>query len=215
LQDRYALDRHLHAQVAARHHQPVGLSDDGIEVGYGCRLLDLGHDGGGLPDKLAGELDVLAALHERQGHPIDAEAQCVVEIGLVLVGERADRQHGVGQADALAAGQRAADLDGCLDRRCGLVRDGHANLAVVEQQGVARRDGRENLRVRQEHALGVAVLVGGVEAKRAPLRQCDTLAADATDAEFRTLQVSQDADRPLELGFGRADSGMQLPGHVE
>jgi hypothetical protein len=46
LQRRHRLGRHLHAEVAARHHDAVALLDDLVEVIDGLRLLQLGHDGG-------------------------------------------------------------------------------------------------------------------------------------------------------------------------
>ena len=42
-----------------------------------------------LADQLARQLHVLAALHERQRHPVDAQAQREIEVLLVLLGERA------------------------------------------------------------------------------------------------------------------------------
>ena len=124
-------------------------------IAAGFSILDI--SAGGLADELARELHVLAALHERQRHPVDAEAQREIEVLLVLVGERPDRQHGVGQADALAARQRAADQHGGIDARGALLGHAHADLAVVEQQRVPGLDRLEDLRMRQEHALGPAV----------------------------------------------------------
>ena len=46
LQRRHRLGRHLHAEIAARHHDAVALLDDLVEMLDGLRLLELGHDGG-------------------------------------------------------------------------------------------------------------------------------------------------------------------------
>jgi len=147
LQAGNALHRHFHTQVAARHHQPVGVRDDAVEIVDSGRLFDFGHQRSGLTHELTRQLDVLAPLHEGQRDPIDPQAQGVIEIGLVLLGKRPDRQHGIGQTDALAAGKNAADDDGGRDRRGAFVDHAHADLAIIEQQRVTRLDRLEDLRM--------------------------------------------------------------------
>ena len=59
---------------------------------------------------------ILRPLDERQRHPVDAGGQHGVEVLAVLLGQRADRQVGVGQADALLVGNLGAGDDGADDR---------------------------------------------------------------------------------------------------
>ena len=50
--------------------------------------------------------EIVGTLDEGQRHPVDAGLEHRVEVGAVLLGQRADRQLGVGQADALLVGDR-------------------------------------------------------------------------------------------------------------
>ena len=76
-------------------------------------------------------------------------------------------------------------------------------------------DALEDLRVRQEHALVVAVLLLGVENVGLAGRQLDPVAAKLADAEFRALEVGEDADRATVLGFRAPDRRVQAAHHVE
>ena len=104
------------------------------------RLLDLGHDRGAAARDLLGFGDVLRPLDEGQRHPVDAGIERGFEIGAVLSSSAENGMVGVGQADALAVGQFAADLD-ARHHALGLgLGDGEPHLAVVDQQRVARLD---------------------------------------------------------------------------
>ena len=108
------------------------------------RLLDLGHHGGAAARDLLGLGDVLRPLDERQRRPSrcrrrarrrdrSGPSSVSAENGMI----------GVGQADALAVGELAADLDARDDASAGsasVARQPH--LAVVEQQRVAGLDAR-------------------------------------------------------------------------
>ena len=73
------------------------------------------------------------------------------EIGMVLAGQRGKSEHGIGQADALARRQLAADLDaGERPLRRHLDRD-QPDLAVIEQQRMAGLERGEDFRMRQVH----------------------------------------------------------------
>src|SRR5690606_13726482 len=86
----------------------------------------------------------------------------------------------------------------------------HAQLAVVEQQGVSRLDRLEDLRMGQEHALGRADVLVRVEAEQAAFAEKDAAAFDLADAELRPLQVAQDADGALELHLSISHGRVQL-----
>ena len=91
----------------------------------------------------------------------------------------------------------------------------HADLAVVEQQRVTRLDSLEDLRMRQEHAIGRASALGGVEAERGAFAQGSAAAADLAEAKLRPLQVGEDADGAAEGRLAVAHGGVQLLHHVE
>ncbi len=156
LHGRHLLGRHLHAEVAARHHHRVGRGDDGIERDDRRRLLHLGDDARTITDQRAHLDDVLGPLHERQRNPVDAELQAELEIRAVLVGQRRQRQHEVRHVDALAIRQCAA-VDHHRVRELRAARlDAQPHAAVVQQQFRARDQRGEDFRVRQCDARGVA-----------------------------------------------------------
>ena len=189
LDARHLFQRHFHAEVAARHHQRVGDVDDLVEPVHRLRLLDLGHHGGAAARDLLGLGDVLGPLDERQRDPVDAGVERGFEIGAVLGRQRRERDHGVGQAHALAVGQLAADLDAGDDLLPARFGRDQADLAVVEQQRVAGLHAREDLRMRQVHARRVAGRGIGVEREgravvehgRARRRRCRRAASVPAD----------------------------------
>ena len=71
----------------------------------------------------------------------------------------------------------------------------------VEQERVAWLDAGENLGMRQVNARGVAWSGVGVEREDRIVVEHDGAAGEAADAQFRTLQVDQDADRPAALAL--------------
>jgi hypothetical protein len=107
----HPLQRQLDAEIAARHHQRVGLLQDFGEPVDRLRLFDLGHHGGAAADQFLGLQDILGALHERERDPVDTGHQGGLKVGAVLRRHRRYRQIGVGQADALAVRHSAADHD--------------------------------------------------------------------------------------------------------
>ena len=109
LDDRHELDRQLDAEVAARDHDAVGGADDLLHAVDGLRLLDLRDER--QARVLAHELDVLRAAHERQRDEVDADLLAGREVREVLLGDRRDLLERAGDVEALARGDRAADLD--------------------------------------------------------------------------------------------------------
>ena len=129
-------------------------------------------------------------------------------------GQRAEADHGVGDADALAVGETGADLDRGHGARRRALDDAQAHLAVVEEQAVAGLERREDLRVGQLDALGVARRRVGIEDEGLAGRQRDRAVGEGADAELRALQVDEDADRPLGIGLDLADCRHQAAEHV-
>ncbi len=118
LQDGHFLDRHFHAEVAARHHDAVRRLQDFVKVLEGVRALDLGDDEGLFADGLGGGahgFDVRRRLHERLAHRVHAVLERKFQAGAVVVGERADAEINARQVEALPGTQLAADRDFAVD----------------------------------------------------------------------------------------------------
>ena len=64
LHARHLLERHFHAEVAARHHDGVGEVENVADPADRLRLFDLRHDGGAAAGDLLRVGDVLGALDE-------------------------------------------------------------------------------------------------------------------------------------------------------
>src|SRR5262249_6493421 len=110
LQPGYLLDRHLDAEIAARHHQCIGLVQDLAEPVDRLRLLDLGHNGSPSARDLLRLGDIFGPLDEGERHPIDTGVEPRFEIGTILWRQRREWDRRVGQAYALAVAELAADL---------------------------------------------------------------------------------------------------------
>ena len=210
LDARHLLQRHLHAEVAARHHDRVGDVHDVVEPVHRRGLLDLGHHRGAAAADLLRLGDVLRSLDERQPDPVDAGVERGVEIGAVLRGQRGERDQGVGQADALAVGELAADLDFGDDLFAACLRHHQADLAVVEQQAMTGLDAGEDFGMRQLYAIEVARLGVLVEREGCAVVEHRRTVGERADAQLRSLQVAQDADRPGVFRLHRADRGDEL-----
>src|SRR5208282_978076 len=103
--------------------------------------LDLGHQQrmpAGLPEQRAGLVDVLAVAGEGDGEVVDLERRRRANVLPVLVGEGAGGQSAALAVDALVVAELAADQHPGLDARAVDPGDLQADLAVVEQQYVAR-----------------------------------------------------------------------------
>ncbi|MDT4851699.1 hypothetical protein FQZ97_858900 [compost metagenome] len=173
-------------------------------------LLDLGHEEGLALDQLTGLEDVLGALDERQGDPVDPQVQAEVQVAAILLGQWAELQHRFGHVDALAIRQFAAG-DYFGKHRVGLFA-GHlqAQATVVEQQAHARLQRLDDFRVRQVDPAGVARGAVQVQAKGLAALQIDLAGGKAADPQFRPLQVHEDADRHVQLLLHFAHPGVAL-----
>ena len=104
--------RHLHAEVAAGHHEAVERRDHLVEVLDRLGLLDLGDDG--QDDVLLAHdpphvLDVRGAPHEAQRDEVDRQVQREAQVLDVLLRQRRHRDGDAGQVDALVVADLAAD----------------------------------------------------------------------------------------------------------
>ncbi len=100
---------------------------------------------------------VLGPLDEAERDPVGALLARERQIAAVLVGQRRQRQHHVGDVEPLVVRQDAADLDQRGDPVRRMAEHAQNELAVVEQQPRARLGGDENLAVRQLDAIGIAL----------------------------------------------------------
>ena len=101
----------------------------------------------------------MRALHEGQRHPIDTAIKRKSEIGPVLFSQRRTVENKIGKINALAAAERATDLD------CGgetVIADAFYpkdELAVIDQQACAGLQRSKDFRMRQADPRCVACLL--------------------------------------------------------
>ena len=207
LQHGHVLRLHLHAEVAARHHDGVGLGYDILQLLDGRRLFQLGHQTGAALGELAGLDQVFRPLDERQRHPVDPEIEGEFQVLPVFLGQGRDVEPLVGQVDALPVRQPAADGDPRVGRfgRAGLDRKPH--LAVVEQQIGAGPERGEHFRMGERRAAGIARNVGEVEPESRAGFQMGPAFREVAQSQLRPLKVDQDADRVVPAGFDGPDGG--------
>src|SRR4029079_16848176 len=209
LDRRHALDVHLHAEIAARHHHRVGRGDDRVEMLYRLRRLDLDDDVGRAVPRL--ELapqpgDVFRAAHERQRHEIDVAGvvRGPVEIVQILVGQRADREIAARKVQTLPRTRVAGERD---------AQPGPAGRALHYRH----RDGA----VRKQHRLTDGEVVGQLAIGAGELYRgrgragdqrelvihpaVENIAGDRLEPHLRTAQVLQHADVAIHLAADSAD----------
>ena len=205
LHARHFLERHLDAEIAARHHQRVGEVENVVQSRHRLRLFDLGHHRSAAARDLLCFGYVFRPLDEGERDPIDAGIERCFEISEVLRRQRGDRNDGIGQAHAFAACNFAADFharDNALRFRLG---HDQSQLAVVDQERVARLDGGEDFRMRQVDARRLARRWIGVEDQILAGIDLRPIIPEIAEPQFRSLQIDQDADRPLVIGLDVAD----------
>ncbi len=210
MQRRHRLGRKLDTQIAARDHRRIGELEDFLDPLHARRLFELDEQRRLAADQRPRLGDVLGALHERQRDPVDMLFEREGQVLAVLFGQRRERHDDVGDVDALAIRNPAADLDHCLDpaRRDAL----HAQhqLAVVDQQARASLERGEQFGVRQVDTRRVARRLVGVEREGLAVHQFGRTVLEGTDAQLRSLQVDEDRRRAAGFLFERADRGNHL-----
>ena len=144
-------------------------------------------------------LDVGRLPHERERDVVDAVLDAERQVAPVLLGERRRRQPRAGQVHALVRLQRPADHDRRLDLLAVHGHDAQLEVAVVEQDAVARLDVARQRVVGGRDAPGVALdgLVGGDDDAAARDQLDRPAARELARADLGPAQVLQDGDRPL------------------
>jgi hypothetical protein len=169
------------------------------------RLFHLDHDAGLAADDLARLGDVGRLLHERQCHPVDVQRQGIVQIGEVFLGEWRERDDGVGQVDALARRQHAAEHHAGGDDLAVSGGDLQPDAAVIEQQVLAGLHGGEDFGVGQADAGCITRGFVHVEAERVAGLDGDVICREGADAQLGALQVDHDGDGAGVLLLDGAD----------
>ena len=161
LHDRDLLDRQLDAEVAARDHHAVRGAHDLLGARDRLRLLDLRHQR--QPRVLAQLDDLLGAADEAQRDDVDADPLARAHVLEVLVGHRGQRRGLARDVQALARGDRAADLDDRVDLAgIGADRvDPQPDGAVGEVHDLVALDRRGQPGVGDEQPRGVALAAVG------------------------------------------------------
>jgi len=207
---RHLLKRHLHAEIAARHHDRVGDVDDLVEPLQRLRFFDLRHDARAALNELARLGHVVRPLDEGKRDPVHFRRERRVQVAAILFRQRAGAQDRVGQADALAIG-KLPPRDHFRHRAARpFLRHLQAHAAVVEQDCMARLKRFEDFRMRQVDPLPVAGLRVVVEHEGLALRDLHRAVLEAPEPELRPLQVGKNADRPVMPVFDVADDGDEV-----
>ena len=202
--------RQLDTEIAPRDHDAVGKLENLRQHGEGRRLFDLGHDAGPSAHELARLGYVVRALHERQGDPVDAVARGNLEVGPILGRQGGHGENRIRQIDALAGRKSAAEYHPRLDPARGYGGDLDPNAPVVEQQVVANPGRLEDLTVRQMNPLLIARTGVVVEGEELAGGHLHLILPKGADAQFRALEVGENADRPAALGLDGADGLAEL-----
>mmetsp|Transcript_83269 Transcript_83269/g.268429 ORF Transcript_83269/g.268429 Transcript_83269/m.268429 type:complete len:434 (-) Transcript_83269:112-1413(-) len=161
LRQKHLLGWDLHAQIAARHHDGIAGLDDRVEILQALLVLDLGGDLDGSAaqaKRLADELHVLGALHERSSNEVDtlgdAEIDKVVDV--LLLQHRKFHLH-ARQVAVLSLAQLTIVHDLGHDPIGAALLDLQRQGTIGHQDGVAGLDGGGQLVVSQGDASVVAL----------------------------------------------------------
>ena len=152
LQERHVLERALHAEVPAGHHEPVEGLDHLVEVVDGLRLLDLrdhGEQHALLVHDLPDVLDVPGRADERERDEVDAQVQTPAKVLDVLLRHGRNTDRHTGEVDALVVADPAAGDHLGVHLCVVLRRHPQADLAIIDQDLVARGDIAGQSRIRR------------------------------------------------------------------
>ena len=191
LHDRHALHRNLDAEIAARHHDAVGCSDDVVEIVERLVLFDLGDHGrrfAALGDEGFDALYVFGRSHERNRDVVDALIQAEGEKLEVLLGHRAEIERTVRIVDALRRAQIAAVFDDRVDFGGALVDDAQRDRTVLQVDAVADRDVCRQVAIAHAHSLARPGDVVDRQDESLPARERHRIHAvgEFSGAHFRT-----------------------------
>ena len=215
LDPRHMLERTLEAEIAARDHHAVGRRrgsrrDARAPAGRSIFAISGTSAPGAIGNRSRRE-DIVRRLHEAERDQVDAELEAESQVLFVLRRHRAGRQPHAGRVDALVLAERAAVDDARHELVAARARHAQLDLAVVEQQPIARARGRNQLGVGREHAARPAGPVAGGEPQLVALVKLDRLTIpQRSDADLRTAEVLKDGDVPPARAAAVADGAVGL-----
>ena len=208
------LDRNLHAEVAARHHDAVGRGEDARRGGpQGVGAFDLGDD-----ERVAAEAAAAsrtastsaAVLDERLAHRVHPVLECELETRAVAVGERADAEVDPRQVESLPRSQLAADGDAAMNLASVNAVDRQLHQTVVEEQAIPGLHHRRKALEAHRHPPRIADHLLGGEREPIARHQLDRLRLDHADPHLRPGQVRHDGHPAPGRLLGRTDAGDPL-----
>ena len=203
------LDRHFHAEIAARDHDAIGHREDFIVVRQRVGALDLRDDERHAPDlrrRRAHGLDVRRALDERLAHRVHARAERKLQARAVVLGERADAEVDARQIQPLARTQLTADRDRAFHVVARDALDDELHETVVEKEPVPRlHHARQRLEAHRD-ALRIADDVFIREREAVARHELDRLRRDLPEPHLRPRQIGHDGHAPARRARGLADA---------
>ena len=222
LHPRHLFGRHLHAQIAPRHHDAIGQRHDIRQAGDRRRPFQLGHHRRPPGHQTLRLGDVVGPLHEGERHPVCAQLQREGEVVAVPGRQRRDRQMGAGQVEALVIGKPPAAIDRGLGKAIAAADHPKPHPPVVQQHGIAGGKRPEDLRMGHADAVLVARRGVEIEAEGLARDQHRSAFAETADAQLRPLQIGHQPDRAptfrLQRPHGVATGaviGMAAMAHIE
>src|SRR5438093_2884722 len=90
----------------------------------------------------------------------------------------------------------------------------HLYAPIIEEEGIAWLDARENLRVSEIDPLFIARRLVAIEDEVGTGLDTGFLARESADPELGSLEIGENADRPSALGFDAADRAVKLIQHL-
>ena len=195
------LDRHFHAEIAARDHDAVGRVRESRRSARARRQRSIfAMMKGCLPMAFAAARTASMSAAVSTNDWLTASTPCSereFQARAVVVGERADAEIDARQIEALPGTQFAADRDRALDVVARHALDDELHQAVVEEEPVARlHDARQRIEAHRDPAAALPTMSSLVSVKLSPGTQLDRLRLDLADAHLRTRQVGHDGDAP-------------------
>jgi len=207
LHERHELRADLDAEVAAGDHDRVSLRENVVERVDRLRLLDLGDHVSGrslLLDQRLQVADVGGRSHERERDEVAPELEGELEVFEILPRQRRDRDRDTGKVHALV-GRHGPAHDDSAPETAGLHGvDAEPDHPVVDQHFVPRtQDLADGGRGNRQLAVPGAVSARHHRHLR-PLNEVQRL-VERADAELRSLEVTDQRERPADLLLDVAD----------
>ena len=208
---------HFDAEIAASDHDSVGSFENFFEMVDGLRLFEFGDDGqvavvGG--DDLFDHADVGGGADERKRDGVDAVGEAEFQVFAIFFGEGGNRQGDARKIDAFVLAEQAA-VDNVAEHV--FAADGahtHFDQAVTEEDASAGREFAGQVGERGADARGCAqCLLRRNSHDRAGLQHHGLVAIERSGADFRALQVLENADGAA-FALGGAAQALDVAGVV-